>query len=138
MIVPDDRRALRGRAALGSGRHPRGELRDGRDTWQTIYKVLLPAAKIGIIDAIILGMGRAIGETMAVLMVVGNAPVFPQGLAKPMSTLTTQIVMDMPYATGAAPHGAVRRWPSCCSCSRWRSWPSVRLISRLGSDIDAR
>jgi ferredoxin len=44
----------------------------GATTWQTIYKVLLPAAKIGIIDAVILGMGRAIGETMAVLMVVGN------------------------------------------------------------------
>ena len=72
----------------------------GATTWQTIYKVMLPAAKLGIIDAIILGMGRAIGETMAVLMVVGNAPVFYQGPGKPMSTLTSQIVMDMPYATG--------------------------------------
>lgn len=72
----------------------------GATTWQTIYKVMLPAARLGIIDAVILGMGRAIGETMAVLMVVGNAPVFFQGLGKPMSTLTSQIVMDMPYATG--------------------------------------
>ena len=45
-------------------------------------------------------MGRAIGETMAVLMVVGNAPVFFNGVGKPMSTLTSQIVMDMPYASG--------------------------------------
>lgn len=72
----------------------------GATTWQTIYKVLVPAAKIGIIDAIILGMGRAIGETMAVLMVLGNAPWIPTGIAQPISTLTTQIVMDMPYATG--------------------------------------
>lgn len=72
----------------------------GATTWQTIYKVLLPAAKIGIIDAIILGMGRAIGETIAVLMVVGNAPVFPKTIFAPIATLTTQIVMDMPYATG--------------------------------------
>lgn len=72
----------------------------GATTWQTIYKVLVPAAKIGIIDAVILGMGRAIGETMAVLMVLGNAPWIPQGIAQPISTLTTQIVMDMPYATG--------------------------------------
>ncbi len=72
----------------------------GATTWQTIYKVLVPAAKIGIIDAIILGMGRAIGETMAVLMVLGNAPWIPDGIAQPISTLTTQIVMDMPYATG--------------------------------------
>ena len=72
----------------------------GATQWQTIYKVVLPAAKIGIIDAIILGMGRAIGETMAVLMVVGNAPVFPSGIFAPLSTMTTQIVMDMPYAVG--------------------------------------
>lgn len=72
----------------------------GATQWQTIYKVLVPAAKIGIIDAIILGMGRAIGETMAVLMVVGNAPVIPDSITAPIATLTTQIVMDMPYATG--------------------------------------
>lgn len=72
----------------------------GATQWQTIYKVLLPAAKIGIIDAVILGMGRAIGETMAVLMVVGNAPIFPKSIAGPISTLTSQIVMDMPYSTG--------------------------------------
>jgi phosphate transport system permease protein len=72
----------------------------GATTWQTIYKVLIPSAKIGILDAIILGMGRAIGETMAVLMVVGNAPVFPEGVTVPLSTLTSQIVMDMPYAAG--------------------------------------
>jgi len=72
----------------------------GATQWQTIYKVVVPAAKIGIIDAIILGMGRAIGETMAVLMVVGNAPVFPRGIFAPLSTMTTQIVMDMPYAVG--------------------------------------
>lgn len=72
----------------------------GATTWQTVYKVLVPAAKIGIIDAVILGMGRAIGETMAVLMVVGNAPVIPESITAPMATLTTQIVMDMPYAAG--------------------------------------
>lgn len=72
----------------------------GATTWQTIWRVLIPAAKVGIIDAIILGMGRAIGETMAVLMVVGNAPVFFQGMGEPLSTLTSQIVMDMPYASG--------------------------------------
>ena len=72
----------------------------GATQWQTIYKVVVPAAKIGIIDAIILGMGRAIGETMAVLMVVGNAPVFPKGVFAPLATMTSQIVMDMPYAVG--------------------------------------
>lgn len=72
----------------------------GATKWQTISRVLLPAAKIGIIDAIILGMGRAIGETMAVVMVAGNARVIPDGIFKPFLTLTTVIVMDMPYASG--------------------------------------
>ncbi|MBN2404184.1 MAG: phosphate ABC transporter permease subunit PstC [Coriobacteriia bacterium] len=72
----------------------------GATTWQTIYKVLLPAASVGIIDAIILGMGRAVGETMAVVMVAGNAPQFFQGLGEPVSTLTSQIVIDMSYASG--------------------------------------
>lgn len=72
----------------------------GASQWQTIYKVVVPAAKIGIFDAIILGMGRAIGETMAVLMVVGNAPVFPKGITAPLATLTSQVVLDMPYSVG--------------------------------------
>lgn len=72
----------------------------GATTWQTIYKVLLPAAKIGIIDDTILGMGRAIGETMAVVMVAGNAPQFFKGLGEPIATITSQIVIDMSYATG--------------------------------------
>lgn len=72
----------------------------GATRWQTIWRVLLPAAKIGIIDAVILGMGRAIGETMAVVMVAGNARVIPEGILKPFLTLTTVIVMDMPYASG--------------------------------------
>ncbi|MCL2324756.1 MAG: phosphate ABC transporter permease subunit PstC [Actinomycetia bacterium] len=70
----------------------------GATQWQTIYKVVLPAAKIGIIDAVILGMGRAIGETMAVLMIVGNAPQMFAGLTKPIATLTSQIVLGMSYA----------------------------------------
>ena len=72
----------------------------GATKWQTIYKVVLPAAKLGIVDAIVLGMGRAIGETMAVLMVVGNAPVIPDSISSPISTLTSQIALDMRYSSG--------------------------------------
>jgi phosphate transport system permease protein len=72
----------------------------GATTWQTIWRVLLPAAKLGIIDAVILGMGRAIGETMAVVMVAGNAPVVPNSLFQPLLTVTAAIVMDMSYASG--------------------------------------
>jgi phosphate transport system permease protein len=67
----------------------------GATRWQTIWKVLLPAARPGILTAIILGMGRAIGETMAVMMVIGNAPKLPHSLVDPTSVLTTGIVKDM-------------------------------------------
>lgn len=72
----------------------------GATKWQTIYKVVIPAARFGIVDAVVLGMGRAIGETMAVLMVVGNAPVIPDSISSPVSTLTSQIALDMSYSSG--------------------------------------
>jgi len=102
----------------------------GATQWQTIYKVVVPAAKIGIIDAIILGMGRAIGETMAVLMVVGNAPVFFQGVAEPISTLTSQIVMDMGYSTGIH-RTALFGMAAILFLISMGLVLSVRLISRL-------
>jgi phosphate transport system permease protein len=102
----------------------------GATEWQTIYKVVIPAAKIGIIDAIILGMGRAIGETMAVLMVVGNAPVFPKGVFAPLSTLTTQIVMDMPYAVGMH-RTALFAMAAMLFVFSMLLVGSVRLLSRL-------
>ncbi len=77
-----------------------GSLALGATRWQTIRKVVLPSAFEGIILAIILGMGRAIGETMAVLMVVGNAPIIPTSLRDPISTITSVIAMDMAYASG--------------------------------------
>lgn len=109
----------------------------GATTWQTIYKVLVPAAKIGIIDAIILGMGRAIGETMAVLMVVGNAPVFPGSIFEPVATLTTQVVMDMPYATGMH-RTALFGMAIILFLVSMGLVATVRLISRLQTSIEAR
>lgn len=67
---------------------------------RTILKVMLPAAKSGIVSAIILGIGRAIGETMAVILVAGNQPLLPRGLFKGVRTMTTNIVLEMAYATG--------------------------------------
>ena len=72
----------------------------GSTEWQTIVKVLVPAARSGIIAGVVLGMGRAIGETMAVLMVGGNAPVMPGGPLSMVRTLTMNIITDMSYATG--------------------------------------
>lgn len=77
-----------------------GSLALGATHWQTIVKVLVPAARSGIIAGVVLGMGRAIGETMAVLMVGGNAPIMPKGLSSMVRTLTMNIITDMSYATG--------------------------------------
>jgi len=77
-----------------------GSLALGATHWQTIAKVLLPAARSGIIASIVLGIGRAVGETMAVLMVGGNAPIMPTGLLSKVRTLTMNIVTDMGYASG--------------------------------------
>ena len=77
-----------------------GSLALGSTRWQTIIRVQLPAAKSGIIAGIVLGMGRALGETMAVLMVAGNAPIMPKGPLSKVRTLTMNIVTDMGYASG--------------------------------------
>lgn len=74
----------------------------GATHWQTITGVVLPAARSGIVAAVILGMGRAVGETMAVIMVAGNAVQFPQSILSPVRTLTANIALEMSYASG--PH----------------------------------
>lgn len=73
----------------------------GADKRETITKVILPAAKSGIFSSAILGMGRAIGETMAVLMVTGNMAVLPTSLTSSVATMTGTIAMEMSYATPA-------------------------------------
>jgi len=77
-----------------------GSLALGLTHWQTIRSVLLPAAKSGIVAAVILGIGRAIGETMAVIMVLGNAVALPSSILDPVRTLTTNIGIEMGYAAG--------------------------------------
>ena len=72
----------------------------GMTHWQTISSVLMPAAKSGIVASAILGIGRAIGETMAVIMVLGNAVAMPESILDPVRTLTTNIGIEMGYAAG--------------------------------------
>lgn len=70
----------------------------GATQWQTIWRVTLPAARSGVLTAVMLGLGRAIGETMAVMMVTGNAPVVPTGLGalfQPARTMTATIAAEM-------------------------------------------
>jgi ABC-type phosphate transport system permease subunit len=77
-----------------------GSLALGATTWQTIHMVTVRAAKSGIIASIILGMGRAIGETMAVIMVAGNAVKIPHSALDSVRSLTANIALEMSYATG--------------------------------------
>ncbi len=80
-----------------------GELYDGAVALgasheRAVFRVLLPAAKSGILAAVVLGIGRAIGETMAVIMVAGNQARMPEGIFKGVRTLTANIVLEMGYA----------------------------------------
>ena len=74
----------------------------GANRWQTIFKVVLPAAMPGLIAAVMLGLGRALGETMTVLMATGNAAVLPNGFLDAVRTITATIAIEMgevPYQT---------------------------------------
>ncbi len=77
-----------------------GSIALGATRWQTTRMVMIPAARSGIIASVILGMGRAIGETMAVIMIAGNAAAVPKSLLDPVRTLTSNIALEMGYASG--------------------------------------
>ena len=77
-----------------------GSLALGASHERSVFFAVLPAAKSGVTAGVILGVGRAIGETMAVIMVAGNQPRIPDSILKGVRTLTTNIVMDMGYASG--------------------------------------
>ena len=77
-----------------------GSIALGATKWQTVYRVVLRAARSGILAAVILGMGRAVGETMAVLMVAGNSVQIPTTITDPVRTLTSNIALEMGYAAG--------------------------------------
>lgn len=72
----------------------------GATKWQTVRMLLMPAARSGIVAGIILGMGRAIGETMAVIMIAGNALKIPHSMLDSVRTLTSTLALELGYATG--------------------------------------
>ncbi|MFR5117394.1 MAG: phosphate ABC transporter permease subunit PstC [Eubacterium sp.] len=77
-----------------------GALALGATKEASIFRCVIPAAKSGILAGVVLGIGRAIGETMAVVMIAGNQPRMPQGILQGVRTLTTNVVLEMGYATG--------------------------------------
>ena len=81
-----------------------GSLALGASKWQTMKKVSLPTAKSGIISGIVLGIGRAVGETMAVILVAGSTPIIPDSIFDPVRTLTINIVSEMGYVVQGSEH----------------------------------
>ncbi len=82
------------------GQYFEGALALGATKEHSIFKTVLPAASSGVLSGVILGIGRAIGETMAVIMIIGNQPVLPESLVSGVRTLTGNIVIEMAYASG--------------------------------------
>jgi phosphate transport system permease protein len=81
-----------------------GAIALGATHWQTLYRVVIQGALPGIIAATMLGIGRVFGETMAVMMVTGNAAVIPKGLMQPVRTLTATIAAEMGEAVRGSEH----------------------------------
>lgn len=75
-----------------------GALALGADHERSVFRVIVPAATSGIMAGVVLGVGRAIGETMAVIMVAGNQPIIPESLFSGVRTMTANIVLEMGYA----------------------------------------
>jgi len=76
----------------------------GATHWQTLWRIILPSASSGIIAAVMLGIGRVIGETMVVMMVTGNAPVVPRSILQPLRTLTATVAGEMGETVGGSEH----------------------------------
>ncbi|MBQ7761235.1 MAG: phosphate ABC transporter permease subunit PstC [Clostridia bacterium] len=83
-----------------------GSLATGADHTKTVFRVMVPSASSGIMASLVLGIGRALGETMAVVMVAGNAPTYPYSLFNSFRVMTANIVMEMGYA-GELQEGAL-------------------------------
>lgn len=77
-----------------------GSLGLGASHIETTFKVVVPAAKSGILAAVVLGIGRALGETMAIILVAGNSPIIPTSIMDSVRPLTTNIALEMGYAFG--------------------------------------
>ncbi|HNV86036.1 MAG TPA: phosphate ABC transporter permease subunit PstC [Candidatus Omnitrophota bacterium] len=76
----------------------------GATHWQTIYRVIIPAASSGIVASVMLGIGRVIGETMAVMMITGNAAVIPRTILEPVRTMTATIAAEMGETVRGSDH----------------------------------
>ncbi len=100
MILPTVASLAKDALSAVPASYAEGALALGLTKEQSVFRIMVPSAKQGIMTALGLGIGRAVGETMAVIMVAGNTVQFPKGLFDGFMTLTGNIVMDMSYASG--------------------------------------
>jgi len=106
------REAFGGIFVVGSPEQRRAGFRDtpeaalamGANRWQTVHRVLVPAARNGLLAAVLLGVGRAVGETMAVLMATGHAVHVPHSLLDSVRTLTANIAAELGEAAAGSDH----------------------------------
>ncbi len=112
--------------------HRHASLALGADPWQTLACVTLPAAAPRIVAAVALALGRAIGETMIVLMGCGNAPVFPDGFLSPVRTMTATIAIELGETPPGTPHyGALFALGLVLFCiSIGINWLTGRILKR--------
>lgn len=101
MVLPTIAAVSGSALAAVPGEYVRGAAALGLSRWATVRGVVMPAARSGLWAAVILGVGRAIGETMAVLLICGNVVQVPGSVFDPVRTLTTNIALEMAYAMGA-------------------------------------
>ena len=100
MVCPTMALLTQVQIAQASERYVRGGMALGLGRWAILRRLVIPTTRSGLFSAMLLGMGRAIGETMAVLMVCGNIVQIPSHLFDPIRTLTANIALEMAYATG--------------------------------------
>lgn len=100
MILPTIISVAESALAAVPGQYYEGSLALGATHERSVFSVELPAASSGVLSGVILGIGRAIGETMAVIMIAGNQATMPSGLLKGLRTMTANIVLEMGYASG--------------------------------------
>ena len=104
MAIPTIVSIMEDAISSGPRSYKEGSLALGATHWQTIHRVIVPAASSGIVAAVMLGIGRVIGETMAVMMLTGNASVMPRTILEPVRTMTATIAAEMGETVRGSEH----------------------------------
>ena len=99
----------------------------GATTWEVVWKVVLPYTRVGVVGGIMLGLGRALGETMAVTFVIGNAHRISASLLAPGTTISAALANEFTEAVGDLYLSSLIALGLCCSSSPSSCWPLAKL-----------